>query len=175
MQPLGQERQFVVVLGCEIRFDQKQGRWFPSAMLESRLKRCIEYLEAEADLSATVVVCSGRGDSDARVTEAMVMKQYLVEHSARLAGIEAQILEENCSMNTVENGLFTFFELFRFSDAFSAKSRFSLALVTSQFHMKRSRLIFEKTHTQLRALYPQLELAELRCLDAESDNLGPEK
>lgn len=95
-------------------------------MLKNRLEKVLEYHAKNPD--AVILVSGGRGDKN-KLSEAEVMKNYLLAN-----GVEpSKIIEENKSRTTVEN--------FKFSagllkDKFG--KNYSAVLITNVFHIYRS-------------------------------------
>jgi uncharacterized SAM-binding protein YcdF (DUF218 family) len=116
----------VLVLGCGIRGETI----LPT--LQLRLDKCLEYLQKNP--SALVVVSGGQGRNE-DISEALAMKRYLVSKGVN----DTQIIEENCSHNTVQN--------FQYSKElidkhFLGKS-YTVACITSNYHAYRARKISE--------------------------------
>lgn len=80
----------VVVLGCQVKGER------PSASLQYRLDAALEFCETHPDVS--VIVSGGRGDNE-EVTEASVMREYLIRHGLD----ETQVIAEEESLDTAEN------------------------------------------------------------------------
>lgn len=110
----------VIVLGAGIRGTE------PGRELQSRLDRAIEYHGKNPD--ALIVVSGGKG-ADESVSEAEVMKTYLLKN-----GIPADlIIKEDRSSSTLEN--FTFSK-----DILDQRfgSEYRIAYVTNDFHILRA-------------------------------------
>lgn len=93
--------KLLLVLGCQIVYCPSLRRYYPGRILQKRLDRAIE---AYLQLSDCIVVVSGGSRPTRNVTEAEVMKQYLVERGVP----HYKIFEERYSRNTVENCLASF-------------------------------------------------------------------
>ncbi len=110
----------VLVLGCGIRGEAV----LPT--LQSRLDRCLEYLNHNPGVP--VVVSGGRGRNE-DIAEAEAMKHYLVQRGLS----EAQIIIEDRSRDTKDN--------FRYSkplfDSIFVGKSYTLACVTSDYHVFR--------------------------------------
>lgn len=111
----------VVVLGCRVT------RHGPSEALARRLERTAA---AALEYPSAVVVASG-GKRWHGTIESRVMKAELV----RLGVAEARIVEEDESLNTRENAA-------RVATLLAARGIHSVILVTSDFHLRRARLLF---------------------------------
>ncbi len=112
---------YILVLGCGIRGEEV----LPT--LRARLDRCMEYMAQNPQ--ATVVVSGGRGRRET-VSEAAAMKKYLAGR-----GIDpARIITEEHARDTRQN--------MRFSrhifDSLAAGRPYSVACVTSRYHVMRS-------------------------------------
>lgn len=118
---------YIIVLGAKINGEM------PSYTLRERLDTAALFLHGNPETRA--VVCGGQG-ADEVVTEAYAMKKYLVSK-----GIESdRILEEGESRNTlssVENAK-------EIIEAQEAQNGYTAAVVTSETHLFRARLIMKK-------------------------------
>ncbi len=127
--------EYTVILGAGVQRDQ------PSLTLKRRLDKGIEYLVLHPD--AKVVVSGGMG-SEANMTEAEVMQRYLVSH-----GIAAiRILKEDQSKSSDEN-LKNTRELL---DRMDGKQMRDILIVTSDYHMFRSKYIAGKYYAKVYGL-----------------------
>ena len=100
----------------------------PSLALRYRLDAALEY--AEAYPHVMLVVSGGQGP-DEDIEEAIVMRDYLVENGIA----EDRIIVENRSTSTYENLLF--------SQEILPEDVTSVTIVTSDFHLQRSKFIAE--------------------------------
>ncbi|MCI8549271.1 MAG: YdcF family protein [Lachnospiraceae bacterium] len=115
---------YLVVLGAQVRGDTI------TKSLRYRLDTAIDYLEENPDTK--VVVTGGKGPGE-NVSEAVAMRNYLVEH-----GIERhRIIMERYATNTEEN--------LSYSKALIGDSGKSVGVVTNGFHVFRSVCLAEKT------------------------------
>lgn len=80
----------VLVLGCQVKGER------PSASLKYRLDAALEFCETHPGVP--VIVSGGRGDNE-EVTEASVMREYLIRHGLD----KAQVIAEEESLDTAEN------------------------------------------------------------------------
>ena len=118
------EPKVMVILGC------KAESWGPSILLQDRLDKALDYLEAHPDL--TVVVSGGQGD-DEHQSEAQCMYDYLTDH-----GVDSdQILLEDQSHNTWENIRFTQ-ELLQEAGVDTGE----MLVVSNGFHLARVRMLW---------------------------------
>jgi vancomycin permeability regulator SanA len=110
----------VLVLGCGIRGETV----LPT--LQSRLDRCLEYLNRNPGVP--VVVSGGQGRNE-DIPEAEAMKRCLVQNGV----VEAQIIMEDRSRDTKDN--------FRYSklllDSLFAGKNYTVACITSDYHVFR--------------------------------------
>lgn len=109
------------------------GTWMtasgPSAELELRLDKAVEYLERNPD--TRVIVTGGQGNNEA-IPEAQGMEDYLIAQ-----GIAPErITQEANSANTYENMLY--------SAQFLNKEEEEVVIVTSGFHLFRAEAIAKK-------------------------------
>lgn len=116
----------MVILGCKVE------SWGPSILLQDRLDKALDYLEAHPDL--TIVVSGGQG-SDEHQSEAQCMYDYLTDH-----GVDAgQILLEDQSHNTWENIRFTQ-ELLEQEGVDAGQ----VVVVSNGFHLTRVRMLWSR-------------------------------
>ncbi len=121
-----QEADVLVVLGAGIRGTA------PTLTLKYRLDTAVEYLTENED---TVVIVSGGRGEDEVVTEASVMREYLIS-----CGIKSDriILEEN-SHSTEENFIYSY-EII--TERFGEDA--SIAFITTRFHVYRAECVAKK-------------------------------
>lgn len=121
---------YVIILGAQWKTSG------PSYVLQKRLDKAIEYLNANPE---TKVIVSGGQGYDEPISEAEGMKGYL-----EAAGIEPErILMEDASTNTTQNLIF--------SGELLNKSDDSVVIITNNFHMFRALAIARKqgyTHVE---------------------------
>lgn len=138
---------YCIILGAQWK------TYGPSNVLQRRLDKAIEYLNANPE--TRVIVSGGQGGNEP-ITEASGMRQYLIDH-----GIAAErILMEDKSRNTDEN--------LRFSAAFVDLKEDRVVIVTNNFHVYRAVKIAKKkgyraeglAATSLPALLPNNLLRE---------------
>lgn len=106
----------------------------PSASLRMRLETTLELLEEDDGLTAIVTGGQGAGED---MTEALCMKQWLVEHGVE----ENRIIMEDASTSTAEN--------FRFGLPLMEQGTATVGVVTNNFHVFRSLCIAEKISEEL--------------------------
>lgn len=150
----------IVVLGTKIEKIPFTGRYGPSRMLQMRLDKTYEVFLTE-NQSRTIIIVSGGSPHGIPVTEADVMKDYLVSR-----GIPScKIFKENESNNTVQNCQYTYLLLkllyekrltfqeltpnfqcnYYGAELWGEIPPFDkLCVITSDFHLPRSKLIFER-------------------------------
>lgn len=115
--------EYAIVLGAKV----KEGN-IPSLALRYRLEAALEYAQSYPHIK--LVVSGGQG-SDEDIEEAVVMKDYLVEHGIE----EERIILENKSTSTYENLLF--------SQEILPDDVEAVTIITSDFHLQRSKMIAE--------------------------------
>lgn len=108
---------YLVVLGAQVR-----GRKLSSSLYR-RIEKARQYL---ADNPETIVIVSGGRGKGEEITEALAMRQYLVEQGVE----ENRIFMEERSTTTEEN--------LRFSAAYIHDLGLSIGIVTNSFHMYRA-------------------------------------
>ncbi len=113
----------------------------PSLILKHRLDGAMSWLHANP--GATVIVSGGQGAAET-TTEASVMKQYLVQNGIE----ENRIIEENQSANTIENVAFSK----KMMDKLSPGSKYTVMVVTSDFHMFRALLLARAQGVDVRGI-----------------------
>lgn len=116
--------QAVIVLGCKVNGTQ------PSRMLCRRLDSALKFLQDNPD--AVCVVSGGKGD-DEQISEALAMKNYLMEKGISYG----RIIMEDKSATTAENLQFS-------SEILSVMDIHNVAIVTDGFHQYRASIIGEK-------------------------------
>lgn len=119
------EPSAVLVLGCQVRGQR------PSKMLKRRLDAAIDYINGHEDIP--VIVSGGKG-YDEEISEALCMRNYLVENGIS----DEKIIMEDKSTTTDEN--------LEFSMAIldEMKLPHSIILITDGYHQYRAQLIAEK-------------------------------
>ncbi len=117
----------IVVLGCGLRNGKEM-----SGTLQYRLDKAIELYE----LKQVPIVVSGGQGFDELVTEASVMKAYLVENGVP----ESDVYEEDKSTSTEENFAFSKVIL---DELFT--DDYSIVFTTNDFHVYRSSKYMEKS------------------------------
>lgn len=124
---------YLIVLGARVRGET------PSLALKYRLDVAYNYLEQNSSTKAILTGGQGPGED---ITEAEAMKRYLVQR-----GIASErLLLEDQATNTVQN-LHYSFELID-----SLVERPQLVVVTSKFHILRSKIIARKLGWQVQGI-----------------------
>lgn len=108
---------YLVVLGAQVR-----GRRLSSSLYR-RIERARQYL---ADNPETVVIVSGGQGKGEEITEALAMREYLLEHGI----LERRIVMEGRSTTTKEN--------LKFSAEYIHDLSVPVGIVTNNFHMYRA-------------------------------------
>ena len=116
----------LIVLGGPITDDYKPDVW-----LKSRLDKTVEINKS---LKPKYILLSGGDTRKIGITEAEIMKDYLLDNDIP----RTKIYVESNSINTIENGKFTYEMIKHLSK--STK----IYVLTSEFHCDRAKYIFEK-------------------------------
>ncbi|MDP4089400.1 MAG: ElyC/SanA/YdcF family protein [Bacillota bacterium] len=119
---------YVVILGAGLNGSS------PSQILNYRLNESLNLIKALPE-DVKIIVSGGQGPGET-ITEAEAMKEFLLGKGIAFG----RILKEDRSNNTLEN-LENTKELIRESDN---RKAINITLVTSNFHMYRSRLLAER-------------------------------
>lgn len=137
-----EEADYLVVLGCSLYSD------VPSDTLKMRLDKALEYASRYPDCK--IVVSGGQGDDEA-IPESLAMKIYLIKNGIS----EDRIIQEDKSRNTIQN----FKNTKEILDNFHGNEDYSIAFVTSGFHVFRSKMIAKslglKTYYGISSPYPK--------------------
>lgn len=112
--------KYIIVLGCQIRGDRI------TKSLRYRLDAAYEYA---ADNPDTVIIVSGGQGRGENKTEALAMKEYLVDKGIS----DSRIIMEDKSTDTSEN--------MRYSAVFIEDKEADIAVVTNNFHIFRSKML----------------------------------
>lgn len=118
---------YIIILGAKL-----YGKT-PSPVLLERLKSGLEYLNIETDVR--VIVSGGQGQ-DEMISEAQSMKSYLMENGIG----EDRIIVEDQSINTFQNIKYSLEKIREFDN----REDIEVLLVTSKFHIFRSKLIAKR-------------------------------
>ena len=124
------EPNTILILGAQVKGHSAETA-YPSTVLKERLDTAIPYISAHP--KATVIVCGGKG-ADEPDTEAAVMAKYLIKKGIP----EKQIVIEGKSTRTKEN----------IQNAQKKKELGKTVIVTSDFHMYRSKLLAKRLGIQ---------------------------
>lgn len=118
---------YVLILGAGLDGDK------PKNLLQRRLETGYNYLRVYPDVP--VIVSGGQGPGET-ISEALAMQNYLLDR-----GIErGRIICEDCSQSTRENFLYTS----RLLEKTNAPSPVHILIVTSDFHIFRSKILAER-------------------------------
>ena len=120
-----------MVLGTEI----ENGK--PSLILQKRLDKAKKYLTQNPK---TLVVTTGGIEKGEVLSEAQIMKNYLIQQGIN----KERILTENRSKNTYENFLYA-------KQKFPVLQKKEVLLVTSDFHLFRSKFLAKRTGIHIKA------------------------
>jgi len=140
------DADYIIVLGALVRGEE------PSLAMVERTQAALDYLNAHPDTVA--IVSGGQGELE-DISEAEAMRRWLSEHGVS----SSRIILEDKSTSTEEN-LKNSFEIIesRGDDPSDAA-----AIVTSEYHIYRAKLIGEKLGVELGAIsahttYPSIML-----------------
>ncbi|MGF9966606.1 YdcF family protein [Bacillus rhizoplanae] len=125
------DADYMIVLGARVKGNE------PSYTLQYRIDKAAEYLKTHPQ--TTVIVSGGKGQGE-KISEALAMKQGLMEQGIQ----EERITMEDRSTNTDEN--------IKFSKSLIPTNKKKGIIVTSDFHMYRAKKIAEKQGLQLEGL-----------------------
>jgi uncharacterized SAM-binding protein YcdF (DUF218 family) len=115
----------LIVLGGPITSDFKPDIW-----LKSRLDKTVEINKS---LNPKYIILTGGDTRKIGITEAEIMKDYLLDNDIS----RSKIYLETNSINTIENGKFTY-EMIK-----HLPKSTKIYVLTSEFHSNRSKYIFE--------------------------------
>ncbi|MBR5437712.1 MAG: YdcF family protein [Clostridia bacterium] len=119
------KKDFLLILGCRVRGSQAE------ETLRMRCIRAAEYLKENPDTVA--IACGGIVHDDQLISEAQAIEEILVSEGIA----KERIIREDKSTTTVEN--------FRNAKTIIGKTeKCRLALLSSDFHLMRARLIAKK-------------------------------
>lgn len=120
---------YIIILGGPLTHDLLPDKW-----LLSRLEISIKYYEKiKQEIKDDIrIIVTGGYTYDKQISEANVMKKYLVERKIP----EKIIIEENKAMNTIENAIYSKKIIMK------DNSKHNIIVVTSDFHVPRSNIIF---------------------------------
>ncbi|KAL4433517.1 hypothetical protein ABPG74_002914 [Tetrahymena malaccensis] len=153
--------------------------------MQKELKQRLDYLveqlrqqqiqQSVKNENSSIIIVSGRGKVD---IESKYMKNYLVEkHKIQ----KEQIWVEKYSMNTVENFLISFYELWnRFEKQTSfqqtnKKFNIEICVITSDFHVKRVQYIAEASLKVLSPAFKNCQIEPLKFLGSPSQRGNTEE
>lgn len=178
----------IVVLGCQIIKNKCTGIYEASQMLAMRLDKCYEIFCKISD-DYTIIIVSGGSPCGESISEAGVMKKYLINKGIT----KCRIFEENLSNNTLENCQYTYTLLRELYEQGLTLQELhpnydcnyygsnkngeipmfeELCIITSDFHIPRSKIIFENhNNNALRLIFISAPIPE----DTSSKYLENEK
>lgn len=140
------DADYIIVLGAAVHGDT------PSLSLLERMEAAKDYLIEHPD---TVAIVSGGQGGGENLSEAQAMYNWLSEN-----GIEAnRLIMENKATSTYENLKFSF----EIIDSLSSGDSPKIAVVTSEYHIYRAKLIAGSLGTEVHAIaahttYPTVRL-----------------
>lgn len=109
---------YVIILGCRVKGTEV------SKSLKSRLDTALEYIQGNEKVQ--IIVSGGQGSGE-DISEALAMKNYLVERGVD----ENRIFMEDKSVDTAQN--------IRFSAEYIKDSEAKIAVVSNDFHLFRAK------------------------------------
>lgn len=101
----------------------------PNRILKARLNKALELYQS--GVSQTIIVTGGAAHNF--YLESEVMANYLIKHGVK----SEHIIQDQISLNTIDNAA-------NCAKIMRAKELNSALIVTSSFHKKRAKLLFEK-------------------------------
>ncbi len=122
------EKDFLLILGCRVRGTEAE------ETLRMRAERAAEYLKEHPDTVA--IACGGIVHDDQLISEAQAIEEILLSKGIG----KERIIREDKSTTTVEN----FKNAKRIIEEGGNINNFRLALLSSEFHLMRARLIAKK-------------------------------
>ena len=138
------KKDFLLVLGCRVRGTEAE------ETLKMRCKKAAQYLKENPETVA--IVCGGIVHEDQYISEAQAMEEILVSEGIK----KERIIREDKSTTTVEN-------FKNAKEIISASGKSNIALLSSDFHLMRARLIAKKTGLDCQTVSapsPKKELAK---------------
>ena len=131
------DKDYVIILGCKIQKDGKLTK-----LLKGRVDRAIEFATKQKEKTGKdiVFIPSGGQGSDEIISEALAMKNYLIENGIK----EKNIILEDKSTNTLEN--------FNFSHKLMKKKYANIAFSTTNYHVFRSGLLATSLNIELEGM-----------------------
>ena len=131
------DKDYVIILGCKIQKDGKLTK-----LLKGRVDRAIEFATKQKEETGKdiVFIPSGGKGSDEIISEALAMKNYLIENGIK----EKNIILEDKSTNTLEN--------FKFSHKLMKKKDAKIAFSTTNYHVFRSGLLATSLNIKLEGM-----------------------
>jgi len=131
------DKDYVIILGCKIQKDGKLTK-----LLKGRVDRATEFATKQKEETGKdiVFIPSGGQGSDEIISEALAMKNYLIENGIK----EKNIILEDKSTNTLEN--------FKFSHKLMKKKDAKIAFSTTNYHVFRSGLLATSLNIKLEGM-----------------------
>ena len=122
---------YIIILGGPLTSNLQPGAW-----LLSRLNTAIQYyknIDKNKKDNIKLIVTGGY-TYDKKISEADVMKKYLVKHKIP----ENIIIKENQARNTIENAIYSK----KLTILNKSTDDNNIVVITSDFHVPRSKIIF---------------------------------
>lgn len=118
------QTDYIIILGAMVRGDT------PSLILQERMDAGMQCIKDHPD--AKIILSGGKGPGE-NISEAEAMEKYLIEN-----GIDKnRLIKEENSKNTLQN----LKNSKAIIDTYSPKDKVQVTIVTSEFHMFRSKMI----------------------------------
>jgi uncharacterized SAM-binding protein YcdF (DUF218 family) len=133
---------YILVLGAGLKGER------PSISLRSRLDTAAEFSKLHPDIE--VIVSGGQGEGES-ITEAEAMKRYLIKEGID----ENRIIMEEKSTSTKENLIFSKSIL----DNLQNNAAYKVILITSDFHIFRTKILAKKVGLDISVLPSKTPLA----------------
>lgn len=143
-----EQSEYMIILGASVKQNT------PSLTLRGRLDTAIEYIDRTND-DLYIVVSGGKGSGE-NISEALAMKNYLIENGVS----EDKIIMEDKSTNTYEN--------FKYSrekiEEHSGKSieDLNIKVVTTDFHAYRSSILAKRNGFEEVTFYTSNSLTQFK-------------
>lgn len=135
-QNLKNPPEYLMILGCKVKKDQ------PSKTLQSRIDAAAQYLNQNEKVTA--FCCGGLVQKEQVKTEAQVIFDGLI----KLGVDKNRLILEDKSTTTIEN----FKNVKALLENMNAKKPYSIAFITSDFHVFRSEIISKNNGLKCRGI-----------------------
>ena len=116
-----------------------------TSTLKARLEAALKYINNNSDLEK-VIVTGGQGPL-AKVSEAQVMKDYLIHHGVA----DSKIISEDSASSTMENLKFSK----QILDKLTSQANLKVIIVTSEFHLWRAKFLAARNGIKAKGIAAQ--------------------